>query len=65
MNIKIIEQIFIRLFDRSGFKYFAWQPRFWDSVIRDENELNRIREYIHYNPYKWELDRNNPENLWM
>ena len=44
---------------------FAWQPRFWDSVIRDENELNRIREYIHYNPYKWELDRNNPENLWM
>ena len=25
--------------------------------IRNEPELNRIREYIHYNPPQWELDR--------
>ncbi|MBN2096559.1 transposase, partial [Candidatus Peregrinibacteria bacterium] len=38
---------------------FTWQPRFYDRVIRDENELNRIREYIQQNPLKWEWDRNN------
>lgn len=44
---------------------FAWQTRFYDHVIRDENSLNEIREYILNNPIKWELDRNNPENLYM
>jgi REP element-mobilizing transposase RayT len=29
---------------------FAWQSRFHDRIIRDENELNRIREYIVKNP---------------
>jgi len=29
---------------------FVWQPRFHDRIIRDENELNRIREYIMKNP---------------
>jgi len=38
---------------------FAWQARFHDRIIRNENELNRIREYIFYNPLKWENDRNN------
>ena len=42
---------------------FAWQSRFHDHIIRDENELNQIREYIINNPLKWELDRNNPKNL--
>jgi REP element-mobilizing transposase RayT len=39
--------------------FFAWQPRFYDHVIRNENSLNRIREYIIHNPLKWDLDKNN------
>jgi len=28
----------------------VWQRRFWEHVIRDENDLNRHIEYIHFNP---------------
>jgi REP element-mobilizing transposase RayT len=41
----------------------VWQRSFYDRVIRDEDELNRIREYIINNPLKWETDRNNPDIL--
>jgi len=44
---------------------FAWQPRFHDRIIRNNDELNRIRQYIIDNPLKWELERNNFENLYM
>ena len=40
---------------------FSWQRSFYDRVIRNNDELNRIREYIVNNPAKWEFDRNNPE----
>ena len=49
----------------AGFTTFAWQSRFYDHIIRNENELNQIREYIVNNPIKWDLDRNNSENLYM
>jgi len=29
-----------------------WQSRFWDHIIRDQNDLNRHIDYIHYNPVK-------------
>jgi len=45
--------------------YFAWQPRFHDRIIRNENELNRIRQYIKNNAMKWAIDRNNIENIFM
>ncbi|MCX6807390.1 MAG: hypothetical protein NTZ80_01085 [Patescibacteria group bacterium] len=32
---------------------FAWQKSFYDRIIRDDDELNRIREYIIQNPVKW------------
>lgn len=28
----------------------VWQNRFWDHVIRDQEDLNRHLDYIHYNP---------------
>ena len=43
---------------------FAWQTRFHDHIIRSDDELNRVRQYIINNPEKWELDRNNKENLY-
>ncbi len=36
-----------------------WQRNYWEHIVRNEGELNRIREYIHNNPLKWELDRLN------
>ena len=41
----------------------VWQRNYYEHVIRDEGDLNEIREYIMSNPLKWELDRENPENL--
>ena len=30
----------------------VWQLRFWDHIIRDEEDFNRHVDYIHYNPVK-------------
>src|SRR5262245_49130139 len=30
----------------------VWQRRFWDHVIRDDDDLGRHLDYIHYNPIK-------------
>ena len=29
-----------------------WQRRFWDHVIRNDEDLHRHMDYIHYNPVK-------------
>jgi putative transposase len=31
----------------------SWQPRFYDHIIRSDNELERIRTYIINNPNNW------------
>ena len=38
----------------------VWQLNYYDHVVRDEAELNRIRQYISNNPLQWEMDRENP-----
>ena len=38
----------------------VWQKSFYDRVVRNDFDLERIREYILYNPIKWEEDRDNP-----
>ena len=40
---------------------FAWQPRFYDHVIRNHHEINRIAEYIENNVARWDLDELNTE----
>jgi putative transposase len=40
-------------------KPFEWQKSYYDRIIRDEDELNRIREYITNNPRNWEKDEEN------
>ncbi len=39
---------------RSGTTAFAWQPRFYDHIIRNEDALSHVRTYIQNNPMKWE-----------
>jgi REP element-mobilizing transposase RayT len=41
-------------------RHSLWQRNYYEHVIRNENELSRIREYIQNNPLKWDLDRENP-----
>jgi putative transposase len=37
-----------------------WQRNYYEHVVRDEDELTRIREYVLSNPLQWENDRENP-----
>ncbi len=37
-------------------KNFAWQPRFYDHIVRNEESLHRISNYIVNNPAKWQYD---------
>ena len=45
---------------RQNHPEFAWQPRFYDHIIRTEEALNNIRQYIIDNPIRWEMDDENP-----
>lgn len=56
---------YIRGVKQNGWLRFdgkLWQRNYYDHIIRNENELNRIRQYIIDNPAKWELDRENPHH---
>ena len=37
-----------------------WQRNYYERVIRNENELNDVRQYIVDNPAKWDTDEENP-----
>ena len=39
----------------------VWQRNYYEHVIRDDSELQRIREYVRQNPLQWTIDRENPE----
>lgn len=34
---------------------FAWQSRYHDSIVRTDDDLSRIRQYIKTNPAKWAI----------
>ena len=38
-----------------------WQRNYYEHVIRDDDTLNRIRQYIVDNPAKWHEDPENPD----
>lgn len=42
---------------------FQWRRSYYDHIIRSEESLLKIQEYILNNPKKWALDKYNPENL--
>ena len=41
----------------------VWQRNYYEHVIRDEGDLNRIRQYILDNPARWAKDANNPDRF--
>jgi REP element-mobilizing transposase RayT len=38
-----------------------WQRNYYEHIIRNEDELNRIRQYVHDNPLNWDTDEENPK----
>lgn len=40
---------------------FAWQRNYYEHVVRNEESLNRIRQYMMENPARWAIDRENPD----
>lgn len=49
--------------NRQPFSGKLWQRNYYEHVIRNDIDLTETREYIHNNPKKWDLDRNNPINI--
>lgn len=49
---EIIHRVKRRFSLRCGIKGSVWQKRFFDHVIRDEKDLLRHLDYIHFNPVK-------------
>jgi REP element-mobilizing transposase RayT len=42
------------------FRKHLWQRNYYEHVVRNEESLNRIRQYILDNPQYWYKDRYNP-----
>ncbi len=40
----------------------VWQRNYYEHIIRNDDELCRIRKYIIENPMKWGNDKNNIHN---
>ncbi len=43
------------------FRARLWQRGYFEHVVRDDRDLERIREYIATNPLRWAMDRENPQ----
>jgi putative transposase len=41
----------------------VWQRNYYERVIRNDEELDRVRQYIVDNPAHWEEDRENPNTV--
>ncbi len=41
----------------------VWQRNYYEHIIRNEEDLSDIREYIANNPAKWLEDENHPDNM--
>ena len=51
-----------KLIRQLGLNSFQWQKSYYDHIIRNENSLQKIRQYIRYNHLKWKTDIENPKN---
>jgi len=40
----------------------VWQRNYYERVIRNDRELNAVRDYIQRNPVNWSLDHDHPQS---
>jgi putative transposase len=48
---------------KNGYPDFAWQSRYYDNIIRNDEALKNIRNYIQNNPTMWEYEKNHNEDF--
>ena len=41
----------------------VWQRNYYEHIVRNDESLNRIRQYIAENPLRWYLDHENPDRV--
>jgi len=58
--VRAYKAVSTRLIKQAGTPAFAWQRNYYEHVVRDEESLNRIRQYILDNPARWAFDHENP-----
>ena len=59
-TVKYIDGVKNRGWDRFDGK--IWQRDYFEHIIRNDDEYQRIADYIIHNPRKWDLDKVNPRN---
>ncbi len=42
-----------------------WQRNYYEHIIRNEESLNRLRQYIANNPAQWQSDGESPRAVWL
>jgi len=62
-SISQIKSVCTKRIRATGLTDFDMQPRYYDHIIQDNKDLDRIRNYIVGNPYKWDEDEGNPANV--
>jgi REP element-mobilizing transposase RayT len=45
-----------------SFQERLWQRGYYEHIVRNEDDLHDIREYVVFNPLKWSLDKENPKS---
>jgi putative transposase len=50
-----------RFRDTAGVPF--WQRGYYERILRDDAELDRVRHYILSNPYTWDIDEDNPKRI--
>ena len=45
---------------KGTYNFLGWQRNYYEHIVRNEDVLGRIREYIVNNPLQWQFDRENP-----
>ena len=58
--IRYFKAITSKTLHQNGFNIYIWQRNYHEHIIRNQIELNKIRQYIKLNPQMWSRDRNNP-----
>jgi putative transposase len=43
------------------YHFHGWPRNYYEHIVRNEDLLGRIREYIVSNPLQWQFDRENPD----
>lgn len=52
----------VRMNNWQPFERSLWQRNYYEHIIRNEEDLNQIKEYVKNNPLCWNEDEENPKN---